>query len=191
MSMYDDRIRGVAVWSFCGFALLGCRHQLQAPPLPPAMQTPGVFQLAPRLPPPPSMHATLPRILFEEHPVATSEVKTRRRIHKMPQGAVSVPVVETPAADDAPTAPTVDATLGVLSPGGDSTAAQGQAADAIDAVQRRLDTLIHDAHGTKPRGLSQVRQFLNQAKSALGMGDIEGAKNLATKAGLLLDDVQQ
>jgi ABC-type sugar transport system substrate-binding protein len=36
----------------------------------------------------------------------------------------------------------------------------------------------------------QVRQFLKQANDALKTGDAEGADNLATKAGLLLDDIK-
>jgi hypothetical protein len=36
----------------------------------------------------------------------------------------------------------------------------------------------------------QVRQFLKQASDALKTGDAEGADNLATKAGLLLDDIK-
>ena len=39
--------------------------------------------------------------------------------------------------------------------------------------------------------ISKIRNFQRQAQEALTSGDLEGAKTLATKAKLLLDDLEK
>ncbi len=177
-------------WSLCCLAMMGCRHELVVPSLPAAMQTPGAFIVVPPLPSPPSMEAALPQVLLDETPVAVSEMKPRRRIRRVSPGSLSVPVIET-VPDESSTAPSANDALGDLSPGGDSAVTQTQAANGITSVARRLNNLSADIQKRMPREVAQVRQFLKQASGALRMGDAEGAKNLATKAGLLLDDMQK
>ncbi len=190
MKRLGKRSTGAMVWSLCCLMTAGCRHEPVVPPLPPAMQTPGAFILAPPLPPPPSMQAALPQALLDETPIAVSEMKPRRRIRRASPGSLSVPVIET-VPDGSSAAPSANAALGDLSPGGDSAVSQTQAANGITSVARRLNSLSADMQRRRPREVGQVRQFLKQASGALRMGDAEGAKNLATKAGLLLDDMQK
>lgn len=185
------RKTGAITWSLCLTALImGCRHKPIVPPLPAAMQTPGAFFTAPPLPPSPAMQAALPPTLLYETPVIVSETKPRKRIHRLSPSSSSVPIIET-VPDEASSAPSADMVLGDLSPGGDSAVAQTQAAKGITSVAQRLNTLSADLQRRKQREVGQVRQFLKQASGALRMGDAEGAKNLATKAGLLLDDIQK
>jgi hypothetical protein len=80
--------------------------------------------------------------------------------------------------------------LGDLSPGGGSSPQQQQqVADRITAIERRLNDLPARTNDDQKKQISQVRLFLKQASDALKTGDSEGAANLATKAGLLLDDI--
>jgi ribosomal protein S20 len=61
----------------------------------------------------------------------------------------------------------------------------------IAANERRLSGLpTHKVEAEKSQ-LSKVRNFQKQAQDALSTGDTEGAKTLATKAKLLLDDIDK
>ena len=61
----------------------------------------------------------------------------------------------------------------------------------ISSIQRRIAALSARTADSQKRGIRQVRHFLDQAQQALSTGDTEGANNLATKAGLLMDDLEK
>jgi hypothetical protein len=82
--------------------------------------------------------------------------------------------------------------IGELSAGGDSTPQiQQQAKDLIAAILRRIAALPARTADAQKRQIRQVRHFLDQAQQALNSGDADGAKNLATKARLLMDDLEK
>jgi ribosomal protein S20 len=84
------------------------------------------------------------------------------------------------------------AKIGALSSGGDtSPRAQQEAAGLIAANEKRISGLSSQKVEAEKAQLSTVRNFQRQAQEALTSGDTEGAKTLATKAKLLLDDIDK
>lgn len=191
-----DRLGVGAALVLC-VALAGCHHQPQVPPLPLKTQTPNIYLSPPAQPNLPPMEAPLPPALAEVKPIAKPQVRPKKHVHK------SVPQVAKPEETPAPPQPaatqaadtgvsSATAALGALAPGGTSSPQQQQtAANHIAAVTRRLTELPAQATDAQRRQVGQARQFLKQAADALKTGDAEGADNLATKAGLLLDDLTQ
>jgi hypothetical protein len=79
----------------------------------------------------------------------------------------------------------------MLSAGGDSAAqSQQQARDLIASLVKRIAALSAKTISAEKRQVSQVQNFIRQAQRALDSGDADGAKNLATKAKLLMDDLE-
>jgi len=66
---------------------------------------------------------------------------------------------------------------------------QQEAVDLIAANEKRLNALSAQIVEAEKAQISKVRNFQRQAQEALSSGDAEGAKTLATKAKLLLDDL--
>jgi hypothetical protein len=82
--------------------------------------------------------------------------------------------------------------IGALSTGGDATPqSQQQAQDLIASILRRIAALPANIADAQKRQVRQVRNFIDQAQKALSSGDAEGARNLATKAKLLMDDLEK
>ena len=61
----------------------------------------------------------------------------------------------------------------------------------IASNERRLNGLSSQLQESEKAQISKVRNFQKQAQDALSSGDVEGAKTLATKAKLLLDDMEK
>jgi hypothetical protein len=82
--------------------------------------------------------------------------------------------------------------IGVLSIGGDAALQSQQTArDLIAAITKRIAALPSRIADASKEQVRQVRHFLDQAQQALNSGDAEGATNLATKAKLLMDDLEK
>jgi hypothetical protein len=82
--------------------------------------------------------------------------------------------------------------IGALSSGGDQAPqSQQQARDLIGAILKRISALPAKTADANKKEISQVSHFLEQAQKALNSGDAEGAINLATKAKLLMDDLEK
>ncbi|MDE1175281.1 MAG: hypothetical protein PW789_01575 [Edaphobacter sp.] len=123
---------------------------------------------------------------------AYSKLRLRRRrsAPPVPAAAVTPPAQSTP--ESAPADNTAAPSLGSLSSGGDtSPRAQQEAAGLISANERRINALPIQKVEAEKVQLSKVRNFQKQAQDALKSGDTEGAKTLATKAKLLLDDIEK
>jgi ribosomal protein S20 len=61
----------------------------------------------------------------------------------------------------------------------------------IASIQNRLSNLSASKVRQERSQVSRIRNFRRQAQDALSSGDVEGAKTLATKARLLLDDLEK
>ena len=165
--------------------LAGCRHkavvyvppqltmatiELEVPPEPenpPMIEAPA--EAAVVLPPPP-------------HPPPPKKV-TRK---KAAPAKDTAPPVQVASAEPATLA------IGALSTGGDSKPqSQQEAKDLIASILKRIGALAAKTADAQKDQIRQVRHFLDQAQQALNSGDAEGAKNLATKAKLLMDDVEK
>ena len=176
----------VGVLCFCALILLdGCRHKQLAPQLPPVVLTPDVPPPPPTSPP---MKSPVPESVDTPPSVTVTQVKPKRTPKKAPKPVAVEPPqpVETASAG----APTPASTVGELSTGGEANPQKQQdAAELIVSSERRLDLLSKSTAGQQETQIRQVRNFLRQAKEALSTGDAEGAKTLATKAKVLMDDL--
>ncbi len=82
--------------------------------------------------------------------------------------------------------------IGALTVGGEqSPRALQEANELIAANARRLTGLSADALKEQAELVGKVRNFQKEAQQALSSGDAEGAKTLATKGKLLLDDLDR
>jgi hypothetical protein len=82
--------------------------------------------------------------------------------------------------------------IGVLSIGGDAEPQSQQTArDLIAAITKRIAALPSKFADARKKQVNQVKHFLDQAQQALNSGDADGAMNLATKAKLLMDDLEK
>ncbi|QNI38151.1 hypothetical protein [Edaphobacter albus] len=166
------------------FGVSGCRHKPVVPPLPPITQPVDLVEV-PRQEPPPMIqppHITLPPV-----PVASGAHPHRERRRRTATANASTPETE-PSSTSSPET----AAIGSLSLGGVANPhAQQEAADLITSIEKRLNGLsAQKAEGEKQQ-VSRIRNFEKQAQDALNSGDVEGAKTLATKARLLLDDLEK
>jgi len=172
------------------FGLSGCRHKRVLPPLPPIAEPVDLAQLPSADPPamiqPPDV--TLPPI-----PIATGPSPRRERRRKTtPTTQNASGSTQTPAADTPAAVSSDDAAIGALSLGGEANPrAQREAADTIGSIDKRLNALPAPRVDEEKAQVSRIKNFLRQAQDALTSGDIEGATTLATKAKLLLDDLQK
>ncbi len=105
------------------------------------------------------------------------------------QAAEAAPIVASPASAPAP-APAES--IGVFTVGGEqSPRNQQEASELIASNDRRLSGIGADRARTDASLISKVRNFQREAQQALSSGDAEGAKTLATKGKLLLDDMDR
>jgi len=103
----------------------------------------------------------------------------------------AAPKEEPPAQAASPAEPAAMA-IGTLSTGDDATPqSQQRVQNLIASIGKRIATLSSTVAAAKRRQVGQVRNFLEQAQQALNSGDADGATNLATKARLLMDEVEK
>ncbi|HEY6375395.1 MAG TPA: hypothetical protein VIX90_07700 [Edaphobacter sp.] len=181
----DIRRRVAAAWLCAGLTLGvgGCHKKVQAPPLPP-IQAPVALETPPPPEHPPmieSQVAKLPPV-----PVASNAAKPKRERRR----PVAKPTPEPPVQVASNDAGTEASAIGALTAGGEANPkSQQEAADMIAANEKRLNALPAQMSDDQKAQISKVKNFQRQAQEALNSGDVEGAKTLATKAKLLLDDL--
>jgi hypothetical protein len=176
-----------AAAALCAGLLLcvcGCHKKVQAaPPLPP-IQDP-VALVSPPLPEPPPMIEP-PEVRMPPVPIASGVARPRRERRK----PAAKPAPEPQVASAEPLAE--DSAIGALTSGGEANPrSQQDAADMIAANEKRLNALPAQIVDGQKAQISKVKNFQRQAQEALSSGDAEGAKTLATKAKLLLDDLSK
>jgi len=115
----------------------------------------------------------------------TARQPPRRRPPAAPKDDAQTPVQ---IAD----AQTVDLAIGALSLGSDSTPQSlQQAQDLISSIVKRIAALPASLLEGQKETIRQVRHFLDESQKALKSGDAEGARLLATKARVLMDDLEK
>ena len=203
----------------CALTGCSGHKRVQPQPVILARQTPVPLETPPAVSNPPLIdapnQAKLPAV-----PVAEAATKPKRVRRKPKQTAATVapPPSATPAPQPAgagagatsaaapgapapvqvagnvaPTAPTAaDTVIGALTPGGADQTPQARqdAQELLMSTDRRLKALPAQTQQTRKVQISQIRNFWTQASDALKAGDAEGAKTLALKAKLLLDDLE-
>lgn len=196
MRLPDNKVRRLFARAlgcvlFCGMTLglSGCRHKPQVTPLPAIQKPIDLVEIPP--------HEDLP--LLEAPPIdmlptpraaAASRPRERRRV-----AAKVPPPVVAPAAVPAPTVGEASAettSIGALTAGGEANPQTKQdATDLIASIEKQLNALPAQILEERKTQVSQIRNFWRDAQEALKSGDAEGARTLATKAKLLLDDMQK
>ena len=172
--------------------LSGCLHQQKVPALAPQAKTPNIYVPPPEQANLPPMDTKPPAGVTDAKPVVAEVAKPKKRQKKqantappplpVPMVAATVPPVETPPPDSAK--------LGALGSGIDASPGQQKdVADKISGVERRITELPATVQDHEQKQIAKVRLFLKEASDALKGGDVEGARILATKAELLLDDL--
>jgi hypothetical protein len=162
--------------------LAGCRHKAPAYVLPHGALVPVDIEIPPD-PDPPPLIASLAQEDFGPLSEPPPPPPPKRRPTPAPK--------EEPPVQIAEAAPAALA-IGTLSTGGEAAPqSQQQAQDMIASITRRIAALPSQTYNAQKRQIRQVLNFVDQAKKALGSGDAEGAKNLATKAKLLMDDLEK
>ena len=163
--------------------LVGCRHKPQLAPLPPVI-TPVALEEIPEPENLPMVEA--PEIKLPPVPVATNAKPKRER--KRPAPKVTPEPVQVAVAEPPPE----ETAIGALTAGGEaSPQTKQEAADLIASSEKRLNGLPAKKAEDEKAQVSKVKNFLKDAQEALKSGDAEGAKTLATKAKLLLDDLEK
>jgi ribosomal protein S20 len=168
----------------------GCRHKPQLAPLPP-VQSPVELEDIPPLAEDKLPMVEVPQIRLPPTPVASAaarRMRERRRPAKV--AAAPPPVPETAPAVSEPSPQ--EAAIGALTAGGDANPqAKQEAGDLLISIEKRLNGLPAQMTDEQKTQVSKVRNFWRDAQQALKSGDAEGAKTLATKAKLLLDDMEK
>jgi hypothetical protein len=167
--------------------LAGCRHKPQLAPLPPVL-APVALEDIPEPDNLPMVEA--PSEKLPPVPVSTEAGKPKRR-RKQPPKVVALPEPLPETQVQAAPSPG-DTAVGALTAGGETNPQTKQeAADLIASIERRLNALPAQKAEAQKDQVSKVRNFWKDAQDALKTGDAEGAKTLATKAKLLLDDLEK
>jgi hypothetical protein len=112
-------------------------------------------------------------------------VRHRRPINK---NAADTPQ---PAASKTPPAPVETpavSAIGQLSTGNSSDSRQ-QTLDSIAATERGLNGVNRALNDQEKKTAAHIKEFLKQAREALGSGDLDGARTLAAKAKVLLSEL--
>jgi hypothetical protein len=134
-----------------------------------------------------------PEIKLPPVPVA-SGASPRRERRRKPTAQPTTPASPqaNPADTPAATASPEDTAIGALSVGGEANPrSQQEAAELLSSIEKRLNGVSASVAGAEKAQISRIRNFQRQAQAALDSGDAEGAKTLATKAKLLLDDLEK
>lgn len=168
--------------------LAGCRHKTQVAILPKALAP---VELA-DIPEPENLPTIeVPAVKPPPFPVLTSAGRPTREKKKP-----AAPKVVTPepaqVASVVPPESAEDAAIGALTAGGEaSPQTKQEAADLIASIEKRLNALPTQKTDEQKAQVSKVKNFLKDSQEAMKSGDAEGAKTLATKAKLLLDDLEK
>ncbi len=73
---------------------------------------------------------------------------------------------------------------------GDGGSADREAiAKSIDSTEKSLDAIKHPLNSREQKVAAQIRTFLAHARDALKTNDLDGARTLAVKAHLLLQEL--
>lgn len=165
--------------------LTGCHHKSLRSALPRGVLAPvDLEDVAP--PESPPMIAELPPPELKPLPPAPLPKPTPRRKPPTPKEEIQPPTQVASAAAPAELA------IGDLSTGGDAAPqSQQQARDLIASIVKRISALPKKTLDGQKKQVNQVKHFLDQAEQALKTGDADGAVNLATKAKLLMDDLEK
>lgn len=167
--------------------LSGCRHKVKVAPLPAILVPVPLLDV-----PPPGTPAMVeePTIKMPPPPIAAAGARFPHE-HKK-QVVKAEPTPAPPPVVTPPPPVTEEAAIGALTAGAETNPQVKQdAAGLIASNEKRLGALPAQKADEQKASISTVKNFQRQAQDALSSGDAEGAMTLATKAKLLLDDLEK
>lgn len=131
--------------------------------------------------------------LVQPVPIAPVPLTPVNAVKKKVKKQKRVPVIVASAPAPVQVANSPDPNLiGALTAGGsDVSQSKREAQELIGALDRRVNALPQAVKESQKVQLVQVRNFQKDAQTSLRAGDAEGALTLATKAKLLLDDLEK
>ncbi|ADV83339.1 lipoprotein [Terriglobus saanensis] len=173
-------------------AATGCSKKIRVPALPPA--PPPVIATV-TIPPPTHHTDELPK-QEAPAPVAVTPPAIQKprpkRSRKPAPHPTETAAVATPALPSSPATSADPSPIGELTTGGEAgTQGRQEAESLLNTVQKRLDQLSEEMKKDHQDQVERVRLFVKRAQEAWKMGDLEGARTLATKANVLLDDISK
>ncbi len=191
MKVYGNMVRRLTTAIVCAglWGLTGCMHLHKRPNLPvlPPVLAPVALENLPPPADPPML--TAPIVDVPPMPIAAAAATPRReRKHPAAKTAAAAPTEDTtpqPVPDDT-------AAIGDLTAGGAANPqAQEEAASLIRLIEKRVNGISAQTAFQQKSQINRVQNFRRQAQDAFNSGDVEGATTLATKANLLLDDLDR
>ncbi|GAC1356814.1 MAG: hypothetical protein NVSMB3_03240 [Acidobacteriaceae bacterium] len=188
------RLRAALAAGMFALALIGCASHRRVQPfvLPPF--TPVELAQAPAMAEPPMIEADDDGEDLPPVPVAEGAAEPRRQRRRAVKAPTLTPPPEPPPEQvaEAITPAESASVIGEFTPGGDQDPkTQKEATDLIAANEKRLNGLSAEVVRGQTTLVNSVRNFQKQAQQALKAGDAAGAKTLATKGKLLLDDLEK
>src|SRR5271155_2879254 len=178
--------------------------QSSAQPAQPApAPAPEVAQTEPAPPPPPppsdtgkttSKHKSKPSAAKSASPPSSGTAASTDTAAPQPGSTTSSGQSDTAATDVATTGePPAASPIGQLSTGDTAgqTHPRKDTSDLITNTENGLNNIKHTLTPQEQETATQIRTFLNKAKQALGNEDLDGAYTLATKAKVLLDELNK
>jgi hypothetical protein len=184
---------------------------LYPPPLTPSQSQPEL----PAPPPPPVVAKSEPQPAPQPAPANPKKTTTHRQKPSANKPATSptgtstgsdtpgtpaAPASGTPAAESEPPAeiakagePAADTPIGQLTTGDAAAHVQTrkETSDLIATTENGLNSIKRTLSTQEQETATQIRTFLTKAKLALGSEDVDGAFTLATKAKVLLDELNK
>jgi hypothetical protein len=167
----------------------GCRHR-PVTVIPVAAHAPVALEPTPEHALPPAV-ASVPT---QAPPVASVPLPAKkvRRVRHRSTLPTAAPQPSTPVEMASESPPPIAAVIGLLTTGEDaSPATQQHAADLIASNDKRLKALSPEEVADHRSAVTRVSNFDRDATVALKTGDASGAITLATKAQVLLDDLNK
>jgi hypothetical protein len=132
----------------------------------------------------PASAATVP-------PTPTAQITPPAQPEQKPVRKTHHPKQDTKPAEQAANAVPVEVSaIGQLSPGGSSDLRQ-QTVESISLTEHGLKDINRQLNDQEQKTVAQIREFLKQARVALGSGDVDGAHTLAVKAKVLFGEISQ
>src|SRR5580698_9630274 len=167
--------------------MTGCFFQKQPKPAAVALAPPSIPGPRPPLTHPelPASIATIPEIpleldaLFEQEPIPA--LRKRRPVKPAQQADTTPPP---------PAEATGVSAIGELT-SGEPYDVRRETEDSIAATERGINGLNRNLSGPEQKTAAQVREYIKQAREALGSGDVIGANTLAAKAKVLLGELSE
>ena len=130
----------------------------------------------------------------EEMPIPIAEAAATPRPRRRQTPRPTTPAVAAPVPAQVASVEGVDeeSAIGALTAGGDaSPQTRQEATELIASNDKRLKALPASTVKAQRSQINKIVNFQRQAQAALNSGDAEGAKTLATKAKLLLYDLDR